>query len=390
MVNLSHSLPVDQPILPVNSVVESWGEMYVREDRNSPDGQIDITDQVISCNVTLNTDNDVPWTMNATLDGPNGIKAYQQLLAPYWCTWWLNAAGEQTIVRRQLGLFAFVPPRRDFSRNQQTTTIDGRDMIWQLSQQIASKRMVFGFGIDCGSVAQTILNNSPTGLDIRIPKTGVKTGKIRTIRPGDNLLAAANEVLQAAGYFKLYATSTGVVTTERAYEVAQAEPHRAIYDWRNDLYDSIAIEPDSTAFANRILLKSSNPDADNATKIGFIVDSADQDDPWSVPSIGPFPKLIVDSNDTISDTAKVRARQMLQQKTGIPTRVTLSVVPDPRVEPNEAWWLDIKTDDAASVIQPANWRLISTTFSWGSDANSPATQTATLAKTARLVNVGQG
>lgn len=382
MADLAAMLPIDAPIRPAHAGLRISGELYVVDRMNRR--LREITDSVIGdASVTIDADADIARTLNVTLEGRDVVQAYREYLAPYLTVEWRDTTGAIQRVRRQLGLFVILPPRRDYTRNSQRNTYDGRDITYLLAQLTATERSTYGYGLDCGDVAARMLYYL-SDLRLTLPKTGVLTGKTRIVRPGDPLLPHANEVLGAAGYFNLFSDHTGHIRTEQSYALSQTEPNRLISSELGDLFGPATLEPESEQFANRVALSSTAPDADRAAKDGYVIVADDLNDPWSVPNIGAYTKVIQDANDIDLDSLKVRARRILQRKSSMYARLTLSVVPDPRVTQWEAWQLDIKTDDRLTVAAPGNWRLLSTTFRFSA---TDGLQDVTLGKLANLSGV---
>jgi len=387
MIVVSEASPVVAPIRPYGGSLKAWGEMFVRNVSNDANStQRDISDRIISCSVTCKTDDDTPWTMSVVIEGHEILQGLQEFLAPVWVTEWRDAAGNIYRVRRQLGLFTALPPRREYSRNRQENTYEGRDLIWRVAQQTARRTVKIGYGIDTGEAAMRLIGDLDPHLRIRIPKSGVITGKIRTVRPADNLLVNMNELLDAGGFWKLHSDHTGAMSTAPATSLAGAEPDRIISSELGDIFNTVTVEPDMSSFANYVYLKSTAVDAVKAAKDGYIAQSTDPNDEFSIPRIGPYSFEIADSNDITLEALKKRAQRILERKSSVYTRIQLDVVPDPRFRQYSAWRLDIKTDDRITVAAPANWRVLETTFTWGRGTSRPS-QTVTLGKMASLQNV---
>lgn len=384
MIDLSRSDPIDAPIRPAGGSLTCYGQMYVRNLLNDADStQRDITESVISCTVKLVTSNDIPWTMSVVLDGNSPVEALTEYLAPVLVVEWRGTDGVLYRVRKQLGLFMVMPPVRDYERNRQTNTYECRDLVWRIAQRVATRRIGIGYGLDCGDAAATLLYGLDPSLRLTIPKTGERTGKIRTIRPGSNLLVPANDLLSAAGYWPLHTDHTGAIGTEESTTLSNSEPHRQILSAAGDLFDTVTLKPDMTNFSNYVFLQSSNSDAVKAAKDGYLAQATDPKDEFSVPNIGPYPHMVADANDISLESIQKRARLLLERKSSVYTRIDLDVVPDPRIRQYSAWELDIKTDDKLTVATRAKWRLLSTEFTWGGNGQL-TTQKATLGKLASI------
>lgn len=382
MADLSAALPIDAPIRPAHAGYQIGGELYVVDRMNRR--LREVTDAVVGdAEVTIDADADIARTLNVTLQGRDVVESFREYLAPYLTVTWRDTRGIEQRVRRQLGLFTILPPDRTYTSTGQLNAYDGRDITYLLAQFTATERSTYGYGLDCGDVAARMLYYL-TDLRLTLPKTGVLTGKTRIVRPGDPLLPHANEVLQAAGYFNVFSDHTGAIGTQRAYALNETEPRRLISSALGDISGTATLQPDREQFANRVVLSSTSTDAVKAAKDGYTIIADDPDDPWSVPNIGPYTKVIQDANDIDLDSLKVRARRILERKSSMYARLSIDVTPDPRVTQWEAWQLDIKTDDRLTVAAPGNWRLLSTTFRFTA---ADGVQTATLGKLSNLSNV---
>jgi len=346
------SLPSTSPIRPVTSDrgFRVDCELWVCDRNNNP--LRDITSSAISATVTVDWDQDIAWSLQAELDG-NPFTSLREFLAPFFAVTWNDPILGPVTVRRQLGLYAVLPPDRTYDRASVTTHVTGQGMTSIMAQGTASRPMNFGPGTDLGDIAKTILaNNVDTDIRYDVPLTGVMATRPRTMLYGDNLLAWANDALQSAGFSKLTDNHEGFISSSPLFRLVDVEtPSRVISTAGGDVFGVVELKPDRERFYNRIYLKSNDSTADKQLLEGFVLENRDRDDPFSIPNLGYSRSLeITDVKDETADAMKLRAHKLLEAATSLQTRVELDVMPDPRVFPNEVWQLDIRQDDGTLVV----------------------------------------
>ncbi len=386
MTNVTNLRPVDAPIRPTYGAIRSRYEMWIRNSQNDANRtQRDITSQVIGATVKVDTSADIAWTLDAQIAGLNTVEPYRDWLAPYLVVEWLAPDGSLLNVRRQLGLYMVMPSDSEHTRATSVVTVDGRDPTWLLAQQTVRQRMTFGYGLDCGYVARVLFQGHDTQIRLNVPNTGIYTGKVRRIAANEVALPAANEVMQAGGYWPFAADETGYITTSAAYRLQQVDPRRAVYSSQGDHFDSVQLAPDKAAFKNQVTLQSVDPDATKALKDGYTARATNPADKYSTVNIGTIGYTISDTSDMSLDTLKQQAEILLENRFSQWEQVSLDVVPDPRVTLHECWWLDIRNDQGQTIQKPGRWRLISTEFELA--ANAKVRQTATLGRLATLQEI---
>jgi hypothetical protein len=387
MTNVTDLRPIDAPIRPTYGAIRSRYEMWIRDAANDADRtQIDIASKVVTATIKLDTTADVAWTLDAQIEGLNTIEPYRDWLAPVLVQEWLAPDGSLLNVRRQLGLYMVMPSDSTHTRSGSITAVDGRDPTWLLAQQTVRQRMTFGYGVDCADVARALFAGHDTQIRVKVPdSTGIYTGKVRRIAANEIALPAANEVMQAAGYWPFAADETGYISTSAAYRLQQVDPRRAIVSANGDHFDAVTLSPDKTAFKNQVTIQSVDPDATTALKDGYTARADNPADKYSTVNIGTIGYSISDSSDMSLDVLQQQAEILLENRFSQWEQVSLDVIPDPRVTLHECWWLDLRNDQGASIQKPSRWRLISTEFDLA--PNAKVRQTATLGRLATLQEI---
>lgn len=356
---------ITQPIRPSQSgAFETFGELFLCDIKNTV--LRDITPAVISGTVEIDWDADVSIVARFELEGRDIVQGYRSFIAPFWTTSWLDRNMRRRTVRRQLGLLVVTPQGRTYERNRQITHIEAYSLEWTLAQSTARQGMNFAPGMDCGEVARIIVANAVTDVRVRLPLTGVRTGRPRKVRASDNVLTAASEPYKAAGWHRLYPTLDGWLTTSQVQRLNATAPQRIISSALGDVFDTAELDPDLSGFSNEVYIRSNDPGATADAFAGFHLINTDQDDPFSAGRIGYVKsrEVVTRSGDT-SDAIRRQALAMLERASSVTTRLDLSVIPDPRITPMGVVELTIQTDGGLTVAGKASWFAKRHTFDFG-------------------------
>lgn len=369
------------PAVRLHGSYRAWGEVYVTDLQNRI--QREITSSVLSGTVEVDWHDDIAWKLQLDLEDDIQLDAYRDAIAPYLTVEWRDDRNVRRSVREQLGLYLITPPSRTYHASHVVSHLDGRDTTWALGQQTARRTHRFGHGIYCGNVSAALLYDQ-TRLRLTIPRTDSRTGKVRIVKASDNLLSAANEPLRAAGYHPLRADHTGHIRSWRQERLADVEPRRHIDSRLGDISGTVELEPEEDSFYNWLSIRSTNPSDDRQLTDGYTLENVDPDDPYSTTSLGyAVAHEIADANVEDLDALKRQAYALMERASSVSTRLSVTVPPDPRLDPWETWDVDIITDGGRNVARTKRF-LVSTRFAFD---RAGATQEAVLQRVNQLREV---
>lgn len=342
------------PVAPAHGNVALTGELWVADVR----GRLlrNISDRCLQGTVRIRWDDDVSWSLDCSVEGHDVVQAVTEWLVPILRVGWRDDTGTYRSVARRLGHFMHFPSPKTHERGRTVTEVEGFSAEYMLSQLTANRMITITPGVFCGRAAEILLADHG---DVRlaIPATPLRTGKTRTVMPSEDLLPRANEVLHAAGYTKLTADADGVIRPWPWPNLSTTEVTRWISSANGDVFGEVGLDPDGEAFCNRVILRSTDTDADITMKSGYQITNTDPASDYSVHKLGWVKTAeISDDTDLSYDTMRRRAHYLLSRGTSMLARVRLDVLPDPRVVPFAVWSFDVRQDDGTPVLQ-GRWRV---------------------------------
>lgn len=378
---MADQTPLDQPIRPKLGSVELAGELWTS---NIGGDLLDnITDRIHYAEVETHWNDEIIWTLAADIEGHDVVRAVVDWLIPILNVSWRDAAGGKITVRKRLGHYMFLPSPRTYTREMTTTEVNGYDANYALSQLTASRMLTVPPGRFCDDAARIFLADRED-IRVRLPRTGVRTGKPRVAKPSDDLLPMANEVMNAAGYTGLTPDHLGIVRSFPWPNLTETPVTREIRSAEGDVFGEAALDPDGEAFCNHVFLRSSDSDADITMKSGYRITNTDPNSDYSVQNLGWTKTAeIADDKDLSFASMRRRARFMLERGTSLQARLRLDVMPDPRITPHAVWDLDVRQDDGFTIAR-GRWYVDGVRFGFTPE---DATQTVTLSKLAHITQV---
>lgn len=378
---MAEPTPLTQPVRPIRSAINVSGELW----QSDSSGALlrDITEHLDYCEVEVNWDNEIKWSLSADIRGHDIVRAVVDWLVPILNVGWRDANGDYITVRKRLGLYIWLPSPRTDTNVLTTTEVEGFDVLYALSQLTANRMITVPPGRYCEDAAAIFLADRGD-VRLRLPKTGRRTGKPRVASPSEDLLPLANEVLNAAGHTGLTPDHLGVVRSYPWPNLTNTEVSRQILSSEGDVFGESKLEPDGEAFCNQVFLRSNDPDADITMKSGYRITNTDSSSDYSVQNLGwtKTAEIADDKDLTLADIRK-RARFLLERGTSMNARRTLEVMPDPRITPYEVWGVNVQQDSGTDVMR-GRWYVNRATFGFTPDS---ATQHVTLSRLADITEV---
>lgn len=310
----------------------------------------DITDLVLGGRVTYDQDRDIKMSFEATVRDPSRVRPYEDFLAPFLTLTYADGAE----VTEQLGLYVAAPPKRTATPQLTRGQLDGRDLTWLLASETVDAPYTVAAGTNYLAAVQTIL----AGMGITrfsFPATGLTLATATTWPPGTSKLRIVNDLLQGAGYYALYMTRDGRLTSQPWRTLASVEPavrYATPATGRVRVVGAVEIEPDVSRLANKITVIRDDPG--KAPLVATAVND-NPASPVSTVSLGvTIAREVRDQNLATQAEANALARRLLEEAASVYTRLKLSTTPDPSRNPHEVYELAI-VNGAGDPVAHGRW-----------------------------------
>jgi hypothetical protein len=234
------SMSVRDPIPMLIQAVGRGGDVVIdaRMYRMTWDGipVEDISETVVSASVSMDAEREVTWAMDAVLtwEGWKRLTPNFDWIAPFMEVRYPN--GDSTGLR-QLGLYFVVPSEAERNEFDATVKLSCFDPLWLLQRQGFTGPLKVLPGEERVKAVRAILDGAVlTGGDqpgtpsrYAIPGDGRPWQKKREWPAKTPRLGLCNDILQSAGFYPLYTTGQGIITSRRMgdHRLAQRTPVKA-------------------------------------------------------------------------------------------------------------------------------------------------------------------
>jgi hypothetical protein len=234
------SMSVRDPIPMLIQAVGRGGDVVIdaRMYRMTWDGipVEDISETIVSASVSMDAERDVTWAMDAVLtwEGWKRLTPNFDWIAPFMEVRYPNGV---TTGLRQLGLYFVVPSEAERNEFDATVKLSCFDPLWLLQRQGFTGPLKVLPGEERVKAVRAILDGAVlTGGDqpgtpsrYAIPGDGRPWQKKREWPAKTPRLGLCNDILQSAGFYPLYTTAQGVVTSRRMgdHRLSQRTPVKA-------------------------------------------------------------------------------------------------------------------------------------------------------------------
>jgi hypothetical protein len=234
------SMSVRDPIPMLIQAVGRGGDVVIdaRMYRMTWDGipVEDISETVVSASVSMDAEREVTWAMDAVLtwEGWKRLTPNFDWIAPFMEVRYPN--GDSTGLR-QLGLYFVVPSEAERNEFDATAKLSCFDPLWLLQRQGFTGPLKVLPGEERVKAVRAILDGAVlTGGDqpgtpsrYAIPGDGRPWQKKREWPAKTPRLGLCNDILQSAGFYPLYTTGQGIITSRRMgdHRLAQRTPVKA-------------------------------------------------------------------------------------------------------------------------------------------------------------------
>jgi hypothetical protein len=311
----------------------------------------DLSKYVINCEVTMDYERDVTWTMTAEMlgDGYRRITPWEHWLMPYMRVTYPNG-----VVREgQLGHFVVLPSPREFDEWSDVAQVDGRSAEFLLKLQGTPGFMLVKEGANLMRAVKVILNASHVGGRAggprhSIPNRGEDARRDMTWEKKEDALTIINDLCKKAGMSPVFTTKNGVITTvsKKDRRWRRIEPVRTFASFNNpgasDPWVARAIQGASDVIGtikttpnlgkideNKIVIVSVNPKKKKIQVKRYIADS---DHP-----LGPNKRRRVRERKIEMDIrseadAAALAHELLEEIGTDLDTIQVNVIPDPATD----------------------------------------------------------
>lgn len=192
----------------------------------------DISRYVISASVSVDPERDMTWSLDAavTWEGWKTLTPFRSWVAPVMTVWMPDGTAREG----QLGLYLALDAEESRSEGRAVVRLDCRDALWLLGVQSLGGNVVARPGGDRMSLARSVLNDSWLGRIkgnypwFVLPDSGLEFSEQYEWPEETNRRDVVNDILFGGGFYPLWATATGVLTTRRFGDpLRQRTPVRA-------------------------------------------------------------------------------------------------------------------------------------------------------------------
>lgn len=312
----------------------------------------DLSAYVVNGSVTFDPERDVSWQLNCTLtgDGWKRLEPWKDWLVPRLAV----TLPDGTIREGQLGHFVVLPSPQEIHEGWRTVDVDARSGEFLLSIQGTKGIMTVRENTQYDRAVRVVLDNCHLGTDgvrprYAIPNTNARTHRFMSWEKKEDALTIVNDLLRKDGLEPLYATKTGVLTSQRRKDrrYKHMEPVRVyaanlpdetvISPWvgrrivsQNEVIDAIQTAPDLGRIDdNKIVVVSVNPRKPRIRAVRYI---NDPDNPISTRKRKRIRERKIEMDVGTNADAEKLAEAIADEISSDLETVTLAVIPDPQTE----------------------------------------------------------
>lgn len=335
----------------------------------------EISGQILSGKVNMSVDRDVKWSFACTLKGTGyeRLTPFVDYLAP---TLTVNYP-DGTRVSGQLGLYVVAPSPETHTASGYTVTITAADPTWLLSIQGFKDPYTIQDTSNIVTAVRGILDGAGVAR-YSIPPSARALAVDTTWDTTASKLKIVNELLEAAGYYSLYADLHGVLTSGPYQDIKRVRVARTIAangtGEDQTIVGAVKLDPETDKFRNRFVVVMDNP---RRPVIRSVVNITHPLNPLGQWNIGVRTRKLRRRCLVGQGAADDLAKRLAREYSTLYERVSLSILPDPQRDVHEILALAVYADDGDPVAVGRFW-LRSFSVGFGS---KDATMSMTLGKT---------
>lgn len=283
----------------------------------------DITAYLTGGTLDVEIQRDVKGQVTVELRDAPQIAPYQDFLAVFLT---VTPDDGAAAVKRQLGLFAVPVQGSDIDLQQEVGSIEGYDLCWILQGSAVTAPYVVGSTDNV--VNEVIKVIKAAGLSrYAIPAHTATLKKKVTYPPGTSRLAICNDLLEAIGYWHLWADGSGVLTSRPLSRMKGVTPFATYYP--ANLLNPVRFRPMSNYVANVVIVQADNTDGD---PIRAVARNDNPNHPLSTVSLGyEITRNYTQAKVQTTAAATELAKKLLEEGKSWAKALEIDVLHDPMV-----------------------------------------------------------
>lgn len=294
----------------------------------------DITGKALTGKASTNIHNQIKGALTLSMHGADAIRPYADIVAPFLAL--THGSGETE--RHQLGLYIVTPPKRTHREQVTIASLEGRDLTWILDNDYPLEPYSIAVGTNYVAEAASII--SSYGLRIAIPSSTLTAPAAVTWMADKSWLTIVNDLLNAAGYYTLWADRFGVLKSQPYFELASKEPAMQLYSGEGGIVSG-AIEQEGVydTVANRVIVFKDDP---TGTPIREEAINQNPVSPSSTVALGrTITRIIKPTELASSAVAEAMALQALEEGSSFTNKLKITTYPRPERDLHETFDLAI-------------------------------------------------
>jgi len=296
----------------------------------------EITAIALDGKISVNLNNLIKSAISLKVTDAEIITPYSSVIAPF-----LKITQDGITERHQLGLYITTPGKHTHRQTSTTGDIEGKDLLWILENDYVGANYSLAAGANIIAAASAII--TAKGLRLSIPTSSATLSLAKTWPPDVSKLTIINDLLNAAGYYTLWADRQGVLRSQPYFELSTAHPALELFSGEGSVVID-AIEQDGVydVIANQIIVYKENT---QGTPIRVTRTNNDPASPVSTVSLGRIiTRVIKDTNIADLATAKAIAKRAIEESSSYTNKLKVTTFPLPARELHEVYELAIYND----------------------------------------------
>lgn len=315
----------------------------------------DISDAIISGAVTMNVDRAIKWDFDCRLTsaGYDQLRPFRDYLAPH-----LRVDFPDGTTRMdQLGLYVVRPSPEDHTQTGKTVSVDGADLTWLLSAQGFARQYVVKKGENLINAARDVVADAGLARTY-VPSSPRTAPEDMTWDTETDKLSIVNDLLEAAGYYTLYANSRGVIHSTPYRDLHRTQPRKTIAanragDAGSEVVGVVRLEPETDKFRNRFVILQGHPKRAHWRVVRTLSWPLN---PMGVDALGRTQTFkykrafFYDVN-----VGNELARRLAEEYSTLYYRVKMTILPDPTLDVHDTLRLAVYNQDVDPVAVGTYW-----------------------------------
>lgn len=294
--------------------------------------------------VTQNVHNAVKGGLSlTTLALGEELEPYADCLVPIVSV--TDANGQTTRARQ--GLYPFLPPKQMHQSTHSEATVQAHDVAWLLANDGYDQPYNVAAAVDPIATVRGIIES--LGLRHNIPDTDQLTPHALTYPTSFSKLEICNALLNAAGYYTLWADRFGVLRSRPYFTLATAQPALQLYSGEGSpVINAIEEEGTYEGLANRVVIYKEG--AGEEPDISVTLTNNDPLSPISTVRTGRVITRWEQNADITSvEAAEALARRLLEESASYTKKLKVTTLPLLERELHEVFELAIYNDQNEAV-----------------------------------------